>query len=339
MKVAKVVAPYEIIIEECPIPEINDDEVLLKNKYFGVCGSDLQIYHGKHKSAPMPIIMGHELDAVVSLVGKNVNDFMVGDRVSLQPQITCGKCHPCLQGRSNVCEDLKVIGVHVDGCNCEYYATEPKYLHHIPKEINDNQVVLVEPLAVGVGSIKRSRTFKGGNVVVIGAGTIGNFVAQAAKSLGAENVMITDIVQEKLDYALECGVDYAINTSVISLKDAIEQTYGIRKADVIVDCVAHPAVFKSIIAAARANSEIIITGNYKEPVELEVPLFQRREISIIGHMMYTRSDYEDAIRILYEGKITTSKTISQVLPFDEYAEALKFVDEHPEAVMKMVIEL
>lgn len=339
MKVARLVAPFDIQFQEAPIPEITEDQVLLKIICFGVCASDQQIYHGKHKYAAMPVTMGHEVSAVVEKTGASVTEYKVGDKVTIEPQVTCGECEPCKQGRFNVCENLKVMGVHMDGCNCEYFAVEPKYLHHVPQDLPDEMVALVEPLSVGVGSIKRSKTFKGGNVVVVGAGTIGNCVAQAAKGLGADKVMVTDLNQDKLDYALECGIDYVVNTKDISLKDAIEKTLGKKKADVIVDCVAHPAVFQTILDAARPNSEIILTGNYKDPVQFEVPRIQRNEISLIGHMMYVREDFADAIRLLAEGKITVTKTISQVFDFNQYPEAMKFADEHPNDVMKMIVKM
>lgn len=339
MRVARLVAPFDIEFEDIPIPQITKEQVLLKINCFGVCASDQQIYHGKHKYAAMPVIMGHEVSATVAKTGSDVVDYKVGDKVTLEPQIACGECYPCKQGRFNVCEQLKVMGVHTDGCNCEYFAVEPKYLHHVPQDLPDELAALVEPLSVGVGSIKRSRYFKGGNVVVVGAGTIGNFAAQAAKGLGAGKVMVTDINQTRLDYALECGIDYAVNTKNISLKKAVEKVFGERKADVIVDCVAHPTVFQTILDAARPNSEIVLTGNYKEPVQFELPRIQRNEISLNGHMMYVREDFADAIRLLKEGKITVTKTISQRYSFDQYKEAMAFADEHPNDVMKMIIKM
>lgn len=339
MKLARVAEPFHLQFEEVSVPDPTEDQVLLKILCFGVCASDMQIYHGKHKYCAMPVVMGHEVCAIVEKTGKNVKGFHVGDKVTIEPQVTCGECYPCRQGRFNVCEHLKVIGVHMDGCNCEYFAIDPRYLHHVPQDMKDEMVALVEPLAVGVGSIKRSQMFKDGNVVVVGAGTIGNFVAQAAKGLGAGKVMVTDINQKKLDYAKECGIDYAVNTSACSLKDAIEDAFSDRKADVIVDCVAIPSVFADIIAAARPNSEIILTGNYKAPVNFEIPMVQRREISLIGHMMYVWEDFEDAIRLMNEEKITISKTVSQVFPFSQYQEALNFADEHPEDVMKIIIKM
>jgi L-iditol 2-dehydrogenase len=119
-------------MEEAPVPEITEDQVLLKIKAFGVCASDMQIYHGLHKYAAMPVVMGHELSAVIEKAGSNVTDYKVGDKVTVEPQLYCGKCYPCKIGRFNVCEHLKVLGVHTDGGNCEYLALDPKYLHHVP---------------------------------------------------------------------------------------------------------------------------------------------------------------------------------------------------------------
>lgn len=339
MKAARLVKPYQMIFEEKPIPEIRENQVLLKILCFGICGSDLQIYHGQHKYAAMPIIMGHEIAAQIEKTGSRVTGISPGDKVTIEPQVTCGSCYPCQTGRFNVCEQLKVIGVHMDGCNQEYYAVDSKYLHKIPDAMENGIAALTEPMAVGVGAVKRSRKYKGGNVVIVGAGTIGNLTAQAAKGLGAEQVMITDLIQEKLDYARECNVDYAVNTSEISLKKAIEKCFGKRKADVIIDCAANPKVFQSILEAARPSSEIILTGNYKVPVTLEVPAIQRQEIELIGHMMYVREDFEDAIRLLEKGEIETGRTISHRFPFDKYPEALEFIDKHSGKIMKVIIDM
>lgn len=339
MKVWKVVGPHQIEMSEAPIVENKDNEVLLKILCFGICASDMQIYNGKHKYAAMPVIMGHEVSAEIVAVGSKVEGFSVGEKVTVEPQVFCGECYPCKQGRFNVCEKLRVYGVHVDGFNLEYSAVEPKYLHKVPNTLTDEQIALVEPLAVGVGSIKRSQTFKGGNVVVVGAGVIGNFVAQAAKGLGAGQVLVVDISDDKLEYAKECGIDFAINTSKTPLKEAIVSAFGDRKADVIVDCVAIPPVFLDIIDAARPNSEIIVTGNFKAPVSIELPMIQRREINIIGHMMYVREDFADAISLLNDGKITISKTITQTYKFEEYKEALDFINDNPLDVMKAIVKL
>lgn len=337
MKTARLYEPCRIVMEEERIPEIRETQVLLKILCFGVCGSDMQIYHGKHKAVTMPVVMGHEMAALVVKTGDYVRQFQEGDKVTVEPQIMCGSCYPCQTGRFNVCENLKVMGVHVDGCNCEYYAVEEKYLHHIPSDMEPEKAALAEPLAVAVGCVGRSRRIQGGNVLVVGAGTIGNLVIQAAKAAGAKRILAADRNDERLQYAKICGADDTANTETVDLKTAVEVCFGVRKADVIIDCAAVPAVFKQILHAARPDSDIILTGNYKEPVDFEIPLIQRREINLLGHMMYVREDFETAIRLLYEGKIEISQTVSQRYPFSQYAKALKFADQNPEKVMKMMI--
>jgi len=339
MKQVRTTAPFTFQFEEVPVPEITASEVLLKIDFVGVCASDLQIYHGKHRFMTFPVILGHETAATVIKAGEQVTGFAEGDKVTLEPQVFCGECFPCKSGRFNVCEKLSVIGVHRDGCSREYMAIDTKYLHKVPSSMKPELIALVEPFAVGVGSVRRSARLAGANVAVIGAGTIGNFTAQAAKALGAGKVMITDISQSKLDWAGECGVDYCVNTKDKNLKESIKECFGARRADIIIDCAANPAVFKSVLEAARQSSEIIITGNYKEPVEFSVPLLQRQEISMIGHMMYVREDYRIAIDLLAAGKIATEKTITREFSFAEYEEAFKYADANPDAIMKLLIKI
>jgi L-iditol 2-dehydrogenase len=336
----RITAPYIFAREEVPVPEIAGDEVLLKIDAIGVCGSDMQIYHGKHKFMTFPVILGHEIAATVQKAGTTVEGYKPGDKVTVEPQVYCGECYPCKTGRFNVCEKLRVMGVHQDGCAREYVAVNVKYLHSVPHDMAPELAALVEPFAVGVGAVRRSRNLAGANVTVVGAGPIGNFTAQAAKALGAGQVMITDIQQGKLDYAAECGVDHCVNTAGISLKDAVIQRFGAQKADIIIDCAALPFTFKAILEAARPSSEIIITGNFKEPVEFNVPILQRQEITLLGHMMYVRKDYAAAIDLLSHGKIHTAKTVTKTFDFKhEYEAAFKYADDEAATVMKLILRV
>jgi len=338
MKKAVFTAPYTIEFQDVEIPSITPDEVLLKVVSIGVCGSDIQMYHGLHKYMTYPVVPGHEVGAVIEKVGANVTEFKVGQRVTVEPQITCGTCYPCSIGRFNVCEHLSVKGVHADGFAAEYMPVEPKYLHLCPDDMNFDLITLVEPLAVGVGSVKRSQ-YKGANIAIIGAGTIGNLVAQAAQALGAGSVLVTDFTESKLEYARKCGIQHCVNTKDIGLKKAIEDTFGERKADVIIDCAATRGSFMSALEASRPSSEIVITGNYKAPMELEIPVIQRREVSLIGHMMYVREDFADAIRFLSDGTVNADGFVTQRFDLKDFDNAFKSIDENPETVMKAVIDI
>lgn len=338
MKEIVYAAPYEIQVRDCEIPAVGESQVLLKMVYAGICGSDLQIYHGKHKYMTFPVVGGHEGSAVVVQTGAKVTDFKVGDRVAIEPQITCGKCRACKRGRFNVCEHLKVLGTHTDGLMTTYFAADSAWLHHCPDDMPYELITLVEPLAVAIGSVKRSH-YQNANIAVIGAGTIGNLIAQAAVALGAKKVLLTDVLEDKLAYARTCGLEYCVNTRDLSLKEAVLQTFGPDGADVIIDAAGIPYTFQAALDAALPASEIVMTANYKEPVSFEVPRIQRREINLIGHMMYVREDYEDAIRFLYEEKVHVDGFITQVFQMDKIKEGYEYIDANPGKVMKAIIKI
>ncbi len=329
--------PFTFEMADLPKPAPQAGEALLKVRSVGICGSDIQMFHGKHKYMTYPVIIGHEVAAVVEAVGPGVSDFKPGDKVTVEPQVVCGECYPCSIGRFNVCEKLKVMGVHLDGFCREYVSLPVSYLHKCPPNLSDATVALVEPLAVGVGSVKRASGYKGGNVVVVGAGTIGNLVAQSAKALGAGRVLVTDISEVKLKLAESMGLEVA-NTKDKKLGEVILERFGKRKADIIIDAAATRGSILSILEAARRSSEIIVTGNFKEPIEIEIPVLQRQEISLIGHMMYVREDYADAIRFIAEGKVKLDGFVTRRFPAREINEAFAYIDQEASSIMKVLLD-
>jgi len=341
----RLTAPYTFERSEAEVPRPRKGEVLLKIHSFGICGSDIQMYHGRHKYMTYPVVIGHEVSAIVAETGEGVDGFSVGDKVTVEPQIFCGKCYPCSIGRFNVCESLKVMGVHADGFCREYAAVGASYLHLCPSDMREELLSLVEPVAVGVGSVKRAGfcqsqsqdQCQGINVAVVGAGTIGNCVAQAAKALGAGKVLIADVSAARLKFAEQCGIEHCADTSRVSLRDAIEEVFGPRKADVIIDAAGVPASMHAILGAARRSSVVVVTGNFKEPLTFEVPVIQRQEISIVGHMMYVREDFEDAIRFMERGAIKVDELITQRFPVSELKDAFGFIDANPDRVMKAIV--
>jgi L-iditol 2-dehydrogenase len=342
MQVARLTNPYHFEMCERPIPEPGPDEVLLKNIYLGVCTSDLQIYHGQHAFAAMPVTPGHEVAGIVAEVGCRVADWHVGDRVVLQPQLFCNDCYPCRMGHFNVCENLRVIGVHTDGCACEYTVVPAWNLHALPDNIRFREAALIEPMAVGFGVVRRVREvtdIRDKRVCIVGAGTIGNLTAQAFQAMGAKDVLITDILDDKLALARRCGINHAANTKDTSLVHAILECFGADKADIIVDSAANPAVFQSIMGAARKASIVVMSGNYKQQVTLDVTQIQRQEITLLGHMMYLRREFDDALEQLSLGRIVTKGLITQEWTLRQYPEAFRFIDEHPGEVVKMVVRI
>ena len=320
------------------IPQIQDDEVLLKIESMGLCGSDMQIYQGLHKYMTFPVIRSR-VCGYGCKVGKNVQGFQLNDLVTMDPKITCGKCYPCEINRPNACEAIKVMGVHAPGAAMEYIVGKPDRLHKVSCELNSDIAALVEPLAVAVGSINNcGSAVVGANVVVVGAGTIGNLTAQAARAMGAGKVMLCDINPYKLELAKNCEIDYRLDISNITLKDAILKHFGgHRKADIIFECTGAEASFAGILDASRGSSIIVITGLFKQPVLFEVPRVQRRDIKIIGSHMYVHDDFAMALELLTKGKIYVQDFISRIYDFDQINNALYDTANNSGEILKTII--
>lgn len=326
---------------EVPVPEPGEGQVLIKVKRIGVCGSDIHVYHGKHKYAIFPLVQGHEGSGVVIKAGPGVKSLAAGDLVTLRPQLFCGECLLCRQGRYNLCEQYKVIGVlgGTTGMASDYFLTDVSKLHKLPESMGYDAGAMIEPAAVALHSVKMAGDVKGGKVLVIGAGPIGNLVAQAAKALGAAAVMITDINPIRLALAEKCGVDFCVDTSKTDLETAILANFGSDRADVIIDCAGIPKILEQLVHSARRGTNIVLVGNYYDAVPVELGLVQRREINLVGVMNYTAKDYEEVIRLIDAGKIKVNELITNHFDLKDYAKAYDYIDANSNSVMKVLIDV
>jgi L-iditol 2-dehydrogenase len=198
---------------------------------------------------------------------------------------------------------------------------------------------MIEPLAVGVHVVKRAGDIKDQNVIVLGAGPIGNLVAQAAKSMGAAKVMITDIVDYRLEKAKECGIDICINTKDCDFGQIIAEHFGPDKADVIIDCAGTNITMGQAIRYSRKGSLIILVAVFDQLAEVDLAIANDKELCINNSMMYTNEDYIDAIDLVASNKVSLKPLISKHFPFLEYKKAYEFIDEEPESVMKVIIDV
>lgn len=336
---AVTVGALSIQYRDVPVPEINDDELLLQIMRIGICGSDMQILHGKHTYMTFPVVQGHEISDRVDAIGRNVSGFSVGDRVTVEPLVTCGTCRPCRDGSYNVCENLKVLGVHQDGMGSEYFAIDAKKVLKLKPDTSYDRGALVEPTSVAAAAIRRAGEISGKNVVVLGAGPIGNLVAQVAKHSGAAKVMITDVQDARLERAKRCGIDFAENTRDCDLKSTVTERFGSDRADVIIDCAGVKSTIEQAIDVARAGTNIVIVANFKDPVLIEIPKLQRREINLIGVMVYRRGDFERAVDLIDSGKINSEELITNVFPLNQFHEAVHYIEGHQSEVMKVLLNV
>jgi L-iditol 2-dehydrogenase len=339
MRQARLVEPERVILEEVEKPEPGESQVLIKVKRIGICGSDIHAYYGKHPYISCPIVQGHEFSGEISDIGDKVEGLSEGDRVTVMPQLTCGMCYPCTHGNYNICNELKVIGCQADGAAREYIPVDHQLVVKLPKEMSFDYGALVEPVAVGVHAIRRLGDVSGMNLLVLGAGPIGNLTAQSAKGLGAKSLLITDISDYRLDVAKKCGIDHTLNVEQNILATTLDEVFGPDRADAILECVGIEDTIADAIRLARKGTDIIIVGVFGEKPTVDIGLVQDKELRMIGTLMYKAEDYRLALDLIRAGKISLEPLISRHFCFEDYPQAFSYIEQNRDKAMKVLIDL
>lgn len=339
MKQAIMTAPGAIEFRQIdkPLPAAN--EVVMATKRIGVCGSDIHVFHGKHPYTSYPVVQGHEISGIVHAVGDGVEDIEEGDQITFMPQVVCGECYPCQHGMYHICENLKVMGFQTGGAAQEYFALPAENVLVLPESLSMDDGAFVEPIAVGVHAVRRGGDLTGKKVLVLGAGTIGNLVAQVAKALGAESVMITDISDYKLNKAQACDIDYTVNTARDDLNQAILEQFGAERADLILECVGVQDTVTQAVDVARKGTTIVIVGVFGDKPLVDLGLVQDRELSLVGTLMYQKPDYETAIELVQQGKMHLDELITHRFEFDDYLDAYHTIENSGGDYMKVMLEI
>jgi L-iditol 2-dehydrogenase len=331
--------PEKVIFREIERPVPGPGQVLIKVERIGICGSDIHAYYGKHPYIKCPIVQGHEFSGLIAEVGERVEGLAPGDNVTVMPQLVCGQCYPCKHGNYHICNELKVIGCQAEGAAQEYFAVDAKLVVKLPENMSYEEGAMVEPVAVGAHAVGRLGNVEGLNVLVLGAGPIGNLTAQVAKGMGAKSVMITDVSDCRLQVAKDCGIAYAVNTRSRDLPVALDKAFGPDRADAILECVGVQETIGQAIGAARKGSDIIIVGVFAEKPSVDIGLVQDKELRLIGTLMYREEDYRVAVDLIRTGRVNLKPLMSKHFPFKEYPQAYKFIEQNRERTMKVFIDL
>ncbi len=332
-------APGKIEFREIETPVPKAGEVLIRIMKIGVCGSDIHVWHGKHPFTSYPVTQGHEVSGEIAALGAGVENLEVGQKVTIQPQVVCGKCYPCRHGKYNLCETLKVMGFQTTGVASEYFAVDAAKVTPLPQEMSFDEGAMIEPLAVAVHAVRKFGDMQGMRVAVLGAGPIGILVAQAAKGMGAESVLITDISDLRLEKARQCGVDFCVNTCEADFGEALVSSFGPDKADVIYDCAGNNVTMGQAIRCARKGSTIILVAVFAGMAEVDLAVLNDHELDLNTTMMYRNEDYLEAIELVRAGKVDLKPLISKHFAFRDYAEAYRYIDENRETTMKVIIDV
>jgi L-iditol 2-dehydrogenase len=337
MKQSVMTSPGRIEFKEIPVPVPAPTEVLIRMKRIGVCGSDIHVYHGKHALTPYPVVQGHEVSGIIEKVGSAVKGFAPGEAVTIQPQVTCGTCYPCKHGDYHICDSLKVMGFQTTGAGSEYFAVEASKVLKLPAKMDLEHGAMIEPAAVAVHALGRAGDVSGMKVLVLGAGPIGNLVAQTAKGLGAAQVMITDVSDFRLQKAKECGIELCVNIGTVDLAAAVKEHFGDAKADVILECVGAQQTMTQAVGVARKGTDIIVVGVFGDKPVVDMGTVQDRELRLIGTLMYREPDWKKAIELVEKNKIHLAPLITDHFAFADYKKAYEYIEANREKAMKVMI--
>lgn len=331
MRVSVLRAAGELAVEERPVPEPGPGEVLVRVGAVGVCGSDVHYYrHGRIADYVVrePLVLGHEAGGVVEAVGDGVDPARVGQRVALEPGVPCRHCRQCKEGRYNLCPDVQFFATPpVDGAFAEYVTLAADFAHPVPDSLSDEAAGLIEPLAVGVWACGKAEVGAGSRVLVTGAGPIGLMAVQVARALGAAEVVVTDVVEQRLEAARRLGATTTLDARTADLADL-----GV---DALIECSGAPAAVRSGIVAVRPAGRVVLVGMGADEVPVPLGLVQQREIVLTGTFRYANA-YPTAIALAGSGRIDLDGMVTGRFTLDEVEAALG-ADADPSSIKAVVV--
>lgn len=340
MRQAIMISPGVIQHRDIPEPDqLKDNEILLRIKKIGVCGSDIHVFHGKHPATPYPVVQGHEYSAIVEAIGNNVTKVEPGMKATARPQLICGECGPCKRGQYNACQKLKVQGFQSPGVAQDLFVVTEDRIVPFPDSMSLEQGAMIEPAAVGAHSTNRASRLIGKNVVVSGAGTIGNLVAQFAIARGAAKVLITDISDYRLNIARQCGIQGTLNVNNHSFEEGVNLFFGDEGFQVGFEAAGVQSSLDVLMKFVEKGGEIVILGVYSQNPVVNMFYLGEHELNVFGSMMYRHEDYEAAVKMIASGKIVTAPLLTNSFPFSQYLEAYRFIEEQGDKSMKVMIDL
>ncbi|MFE9053546.1 zinc-dependent alcohol dehydrogenase [Streptomyces mutabilis] len=311
----------DISLEEVPVPQPGDNELLVRSRVVGVCGSDTHAALGHHPFIDLPYRPGHEVVGTVVAVGAGAGEFAPGTRVIVEPNLYCGRCAQCRSGRYNICQELKVFGCQTPGGMADFFTIPTGRVHRVPEGMSDLEAALVEPLATPVHAVAKAGDLTGRTVAVLGAGPIGLLALAAARHAGAAKIVVTDLLESKRERAVRLGADGAVRADAARPADEVRGILD-GPADVVFDCVAREQSMAQAIDLVAKGGRIIVVGvGAPGPTPIRLDLVQDREIRIEGTLMYTADDYRSAVDLIASGAIATDAIVTATYPLEDAGKA------------------
>ncbi len=342
MKALVYTKPYCFEYSDFPEPEVGGNDVLIRVKACGICGSDVHGSTGKTGRRIPPLIMGHEAAGIVEDIGKNVKDFKKGQRVCFDSTVYCNECEACRTGYYNRCEHRQVLGVSTPdfkrhGAFAEYVAVPWWIVSKIPDNLSFIHAALLEPVSIGVHAANRAPISADDTVLIIGAGTIGLFVLQAVRLKGARKIFVSDINEFRLDVAKKLEVNDVINPEKSDLKEMIFEKTDNKGVNVSFEVVGYASTFQDAVSVTKMGGHLVAVGNLEKTTEFDLQHFIASELTFTGSYA-SSGEFRDCIDLVASGKINVGPLISDILPLKDGPKAFERLLKAEENLLKIVLE-
>lgn len=336
MKAVKVIEPNKLELIDIEKPSIDEkNNVLVRMTAAGICGSDVGIYHGTNAAATYPRIIGHEMVGKVSEIGENVKNLKVGDRVIINQVTSCGQCYPCKIGRGNVCDNLAVRGVHIDGGYREFIAVPETDCYILPASISDNDAVMIEPTTIAIQSCTRAQLDKDDMLLIYGSGALGSSILKIAKLI-CENIIVADVNEEKLEEAKNNGAKHIINVNKENLFEKVKEYTDNHGSTVSIDAVCNSDSLINLLKATGNAGRVMTMGFSTAPTQINQFLITSKELDVRGSRLQNKM-FGKAIELINQGKLNLNDSVSHTFSLLDAQKAFDFVDTRDPSIRKVVL--
>lgn len=335
-------APFTLDYTEVPDPIVGPGDVLVRVAACGICGSDVQGYTGQTGRRLPPLIMGHEASGTVAAVGHDVCDWTIGQRVCFDSTVYCNQCSACTRGQYNYCTQREVLGVSVPafkrhGAFAQYVALPAWLLVPMPETLSFVQAALLEPVSIGLHAVNRGQVQAGDTVLIIGAGTIGLFILQAARLAGATRLVVVDLDPFRLSLAAQLGANVTINPNEDDVLATIRDVTQGHGCDVSFEAVGLNATVQQALQATRIGGRVTLVGNLTPRVDLPLQTIVSRELTLTG--TYASSgEYRDAVALVAAGSIHVMPLVSETQPLANGQATFDRLHSATEPLVKIILQ-
>ncbi len=329
-------------VTDMPQPDVGPDDVLVRVRACGICGSDIHGFDGSSGRRIPPLVMGHEAAGTVAAVGANVDGFGEGDRVTFDSMISCGRCAYCDRGQYNLCDNRQVLGVSCGdyrrhGAFAEFVVVPQRIVYPLPEALSFEHAAMVEPVSVALHAANLARVSLGESAVVVGSGMIGLLVIQCLRLAGCGQIIAVDLSDDRLALAEQLGADVGINAAGTDVDAAIEAKLRGDGADVAVEAVGNTVAVRTAITAVRKGGRVVLVGNLSPQIEFDLQSVVTREISVLGSCA-SSGEYDVCIDLLASGKIDADPLITARSSLDEAAGWFDRLYGQESGLMKVIVQ-